>query len=182
MVNHGSALRIGALAVMMLASGGPAPAQDRPSKPPAKDVERVALGDLMPILPRVAGWTRAEPVGERITEPIPTTSAKAIYERAGVRVQVQIVDSALNDLLAPLMDMVAKGNHEKRRGASYERATAIKGQPAIEKWDDEAKLGELTMLVHRRFLVTAEGQGAGILPALKELASHIDFSRLAALK
>lgn len=175
------------LSVIVLAaamsSSGAFPVQNRPpAASSSKNVERVALDALMPLLPRPAGWTRREPVGERITEPIPTTSAKAVYERDGVRAQVQIVDSALNDLLVPLMDLVAKGRYEKRRGTGYERATTINGQPAIEKWDSAANRGELTVLVHRRFLVTVDGEGADILPALKALASAIDFPRFTSLK
>ena len=150
--------------------------------PAGQDRALVPLEQLLPLLPRLEGWRMDEPVGERVAKPIPTTSVKARYGLGRARVQVQIVDSALNDIMVPLMEMVSRGGYEKQSASGSERGTVVSGQPAVEKWDGRTGHGELTVLVNKRILVTIDGDDLDGVQVLKAIAAQIDFARISRLK
>src|SRR5690606_36346633 len=98
-----------------------------------------------------------KPTGERMTSPFPTASAKARYTKDGARLEVEIVDSAFNQLLLAPMAMFLQSGYATESTSGYEKSTTVNGQPGWEKWDSDAKSGEVNALVNKRFLISIEG-------------------------
>jgi hypothetical protein len=67
--------------------------------PDGKPVDPISFRDLQTALPEVAGWTREEPKGERMTSPIPFSETSTQYSMGDAHVDVKIVDSAFNQML-----------------------------------------------------------------------------------
>ena len=147
-----------------------------------KPAEPVKLQDLLATLPQLEGWEQQKPEGERMTSPFPTANAKATYIRPDASVDVEVVDSAFNQLLLAPVSMFLTAGYSKESTTGYEKSTTVNGQPGWEKWDSEIKAGELHALVGKRFLVSIEGDGIENVQVLKDIASKMDFSRLASLK
>lgn len=157
-----------------LASGGSASGQ--------KAAEPVKLQDLLGMLPQLDGWEQQKPEGERMTSPFPTANAKATYIGPDASVDIEIVDSAFNQLLLAPVSMFLTAGYSKESTTGYEKSTTVNGQPGWERWDSEIKAGELHALVGKRFLVSIEGDGIASVQVLKDIASKMDFNRLASLK
>ncbi|MEX1129695.1 MAG: hypothetical protein WEB50_14095 [Vicinamibacterales bacterium] len=147
-----------------------------------KASEPVKLQDLLATLPKIDGWEQQKPEGERMTSPFPTANAKATYTRGESRIEVEVVDSAFNQLLLAPVSMFLASGYSKETTTGYERSTTVNGQPGWEKWDSENKQGEVNALVGKRFLVTIEGSGIDGVQVLQDVASKMDFNRLASLK
>lgn len=144
--------------------------------------EPVALQDLLQILPQLEGWERMKPEGERMTSPVPRTDATANYVRPDASMDIEIVDSAFHpQLLAPTVVLTAPG-YSKESTSGYEKSTTVNGHPGWERWDSEINAGELHALVGKRFLVSIEGDNIESVQVLKDIATKIDFNRLASLK
>ena len=147
-----------------------------------KVAEPVKLQDLLATLPQLEGWEQQKPEGERMTSPFPTANAKATYIRPDASVDVEVVDSAFNQLLLAPVSMFLSAGYSKESTTGYEKSTTVNGQPGWEKWDSEIKAGELHALVNKRFLVSIEGDGIDNVQVLKDIASKMDFNRLGSLK
>lgn len=145
-------------------------------------VEPVRFQDLVALLPDVAGWEMEKPRGERMTSPFPTASATTSYTKGDAHIEVEIVDSAFNQLLLAPIAMFLQVGYSQESTSGYEKSTPVNGQPGWEKWDSEDKRGEVNALVAKRFLVSVEGSQIDDPKILQDVARQIDFSRLSALK
>ena len=147
-----------------------------------KQAEPVKLQDLLATLPQLDGWEQQKPEGERMTSPFATANAKATYIRTDANVDIEVVDSAFNQMLLAPVSMFLTAGYSKESTTGYEKSTTVNGHPGWEKWDSEIKAGELHALVGKRFLVSIEGDNIENTQVLKDIASKMDFNRLAALK
>jgi len=147
-----------------------------------KASQPVKLQDLLATLPTIDGWEQQKPEGERMTSPFPTANAKATYTRGESRVEVEVIDSAFSQLLLAPVSMFLASGYSKESTTGYEKSTTVNGQPGWEKWDSENKQGEVNALVGKRFLVSIEGNGIDGVQVLQDVASKMDFNRLASLK
>ena len=147
-----------------------------------KAAEPVKLQDLLATLPQLEGWEQQKPEGERMTSPFPSANAKATYTKGDASVDVEVVDSAFNQLLLAPISMFLSSGYSKESTTGYEKSTTVNGQPGWEKWESDSKRGELNALVAKRFLVSIEGDGIDSVETLKDVASKMDFNRLASLK
>ena len=145
-------------------------------------VDPVKFQDLVTLLPQLEGWEQQKPTGERITSPLPTAKAEADYTKGDSRIQVEIVDSAFNQLLLTPIAMFLQSGYSRESTSGYEKSATINGQPGWEKWNGDSKSGELNALVGKRFLVSIEGNNLDDTKPLQEAANRMDFNRLAALK
>ena len=147
-----------------------------------KTVEPVTFQALQTTLPDMSGWEMRKPRGERMTAPVPFSQTETRYTKGASRIDVKVVDSGFAPLLiAPWSMMLATG-YSRETSEGYEKAVTIGGQPAFEKWNSDAKNGELNILVNKRFLVTIEGDELADTKPLHEFAGKMDFGKFAGLK
>lgn len=145
-------------------------------------VDPVRFQDLIGMLPQVSGWEMQTPQGQRMTSPFPTASAEATYRNGGARVEVEIVDTANNQMLLAPISMFLQVGYSQESSGGYEKALPINGQPGWEKWDISSKRGEVNALVGKRFIVSVKGNNVANTKVLQDFVQRIDFNGLAALK
>jgi hypothetical protein len=162
--------------IEQMARGGAATGAD------GKPAEPVRFQDLIALLPQVDGWEQGKPRGERMTSPFATANAKAAYTKGDARMEVEIIDSAFNQLLLTPIAMFLSAGYSTESTSGYEKSVAVNGQPGWEKWNSDSKRGEVNALVAKRFLVNIEGSRIDDTKVLRDVASAMDFGRLAALK
>lgn len=147
-----------------------------------KTTEPVTFQALQSTLPAVSGWEMEKPRGERMTAPVPFSESEARYTKGDSRVEVKVVDSGFAPLLIAPWSMMLASGYSRETSEGYEKAVTVNGQPGFEKWNNESKDGELNILVHKRFLVTIDGNDIATTETLHEFAKQIDFEKFASLK
>jgi Tfp pilus assembly protein PilV len=157
-----------------MAAGGTATVDGKP-------VEPVRFQDQIALLPEIDGWEQQKPSGERMTSPLPTATAKARYTRDNASIDVEIVDSAFNQLLLAPLAMFLQSGYSTVSTSGYEKSTTVNGQPGWEKWDSDAKNGEINALVNKRFLVSIEGYDIEDAKVLQDVAARLECGKLGAL-
>jgi hypothetical protein len=144
--------------------------------------DAVDYEQLKALLPEVAGWTRSEAKGERLNAPIKYSRAHAVYTRDDSRIELEITDSAMSQMLLAPMAMFLGSGYSERSDDGFKQAVKVAGQPAMEEWNKGSRRGEVTALVASRFLVHATGDDVANLDAVRTVVQGVDFGKLSALK
>lgn len=150
--------------------------------PNAKPVEPVSFRDLQTAFGDLDGWEKGKPTGERMSSPINFSRAEVDYRKGDSRIQIQISDSAFNQMLVMPYSMFLTAGYEKETQDGYERSTKVGGHPGWEKWDSEGKNGELNAIVAKRFIVQVEGREIADMQVLHAAMATVDLAKLASLK
>jgi hypothetical protein len=180
----------GAVTVPAAGPAAPKPAADERGVLPARGTEQalpptaraVNFESLVALLPEVEGWTKSEATGEQLTSPVIHSRAEAVYRREESRIELEITDSALNQmLLAPPSVFLAPG-YSERSSDGFKRAIKLSGQPALEHWTTGSRRAEVMALVGGRYLVRASGDDVPSLDPVRAVVESVNLSRLAALR
>lgn len=147
-----------------------------------KPVDPVATDTLKATLPQIAGWDAGEPRTERMTAPIAFSQVETEYKNGNSEIDVKVVDTGYAQMLIAPWAMFLASGYSRETNEGYEKATTIAGHPGFERWEKDAKRGELNVFVGKRFLVTIEGDDLSDTKVLHEIASKMDFGKIAALK
>jgi hypothetical protein len=147
-----------------------------------KEYTPVSFRDLQALLPEVGGWERGEPEGEMMSSPVKFSQTEVTYTKDEARVQVKIVDTTMSALLTMPYQMFLATGYSKESSHGYEKATSISGNPGWVKWNSQDKNAELGVIVGKRFMVTAEGQGVTDVKTVENFLSKIDLGKLAGMK
>jgi len=143
-------------------------------------VEPVSFRELQVALPTVAGWTLdGKATGEKMTSPVPFSQTEARYTKGDASMDVKVVDSGFSQMLVAPWAMFLTAGYEKETYEGYEKSTKVSANPGFEKWNSEAKAGELNFVVGKRFLVTIEGTNLADAKDLHAFASKMDLAKLA---
>lgn len=142
----------------------------------------VDFEQLKSLLPEVAGWTRSDARGEQMTMPVSYARAQARYEKDRAHIELEITDTALNQLLlAPVAMFVAAG-YSERSDEGFKRATKIANQPGMEEWNVDSRRAEVTAVVGHRFIVHATGYDVDGIGPVRSLVEAVDTAKLPTLK
>jgi hypothetical protein len=147
-----------------------------------KAVDPVSFKDLMTVLPDVPGWERGKPTGERMTAPVNFAEASVVLKKGDAEVTTKITDSALNQVLVAPFAIMLAGNFERETTEGYEKSIKIGDSVGFEKWDSEAKSGDVTLVVSKRFIVEIEGRGIDDAQVLHAVLDKVDLKKLASLQ
>ena len=123
-------------------------------------VPPVSFKVLMNYLPKEVGGLKAEkPRGESVQWDKWTHSTANVDFRSETdnqNVRVNIYDYAyISNLYLPYQ-MMFKMKFERESSEGYEKSTELNGMPTFEKWNEENKDNEVTVLVGKRFIVQVE--------------------------
>lgn len=145
------------------------------------DVTVVDYEALKAALPQVDGWTQSNARGEQMSAPIRHSRAEARYTRGDSSIELEITDSAMNQLMLAPMAMFLAAGFEERSDEGFRRSTKIGAHPAFEEWDTDARRGEVTVVVGNRFIVQATGHDVNDLSEVRALVEAVDLVRIAGL-
>jgi len=147
-----------------------------------KPVDPVSTDTLKGTLPQIAGWDTGQPRAERMTAPIAYSQVEIEYKNGNTEIDVKVVDTGYAQMLIAPWAMFLASGYSRETNEGYEKATTIAGHPGFERWEKDSKRGELNVFVGKRFLVTVEGNDLADTKVLHEIASKMDFGKIAALK
>ena len=150
------------------------------AQPSAVVVPPIDFETLIAVLPNApAGWTRGRPKGNQGTE---ISTAEAIYELGDSLIHVEVIDTSFRPVyLAPLRFALVPGFSERSSGR-YTKAAPVGGSPGFERWDEDAKSAEVTMVVANRIVVSAKGRNVDNANATRALVTAVDQKKLKDIK
>ena len=164
------------------AAGGRGGAANRTDPPLHPSARAVSFESLKELLPEVDGWTKSDATGEQLTSPVTYSRAQAVYRRDDSRIELEITDSALSQmLLAPTSVFLGPG-YSERSDDGFKRAIKLGGQPAVEQWHTGSRRAEVTAVVGGRYLVRASGDDVPSPDTVRAVVESVNLSRLAALR
>jgi len=137
---------------------------------------------LKALLPDVDGWTRSDTKGEQLSMPVSYSRGETRYQKDASRIELEIVDSAMNQLLLAPVSMFLSSGYSERSDDGFKRASKIGGMPGMEEWNTNSKHAEVTAVVANRFIVSAKGNDVASLDPVRKIVESVNFSKLAALK
>lgn len=137
---------------------------------------------LVAELPTLDGWTRSEPRGEQNSAPIAMSKAEAVYRKDDSRIEVEIIDTALSQMMLAPFSMFTAIGYSERSSDGFKRAAKVGAYPAFEDWNSKSKRGEVTAIVGSRYIVTAKGNDVADLEPVRKAVEAVDLPKLAALK
>lgn len=139
-------------------------------------------GLLARLVPDAADWVRGEVTSLTVLEPSPTAQASASFSRAAATVELVLSDTLGEPAMVDALAAVAGSSMLQETVNGYMKGTILGGFPAVESWNPEAHLGEITVLVERRFIVAATGSSLDRIEDLRALIEQFDFAAIAALQ
>lgn len=156
-------------------------AEEMQKKGPVEAVDFRTLKELLPA--DVDGLARKEATGEKNGAAgmvISTANAKYANEDGSESIDLAIVDAGGT---AMLMGLAAWSMVEidKETEHGYEKTSTMGDYKSYEKYDNADKDGEISVLVAKRFVVTAKGRGVS-MDKIKAAVEDVDLSKLAGLK
>ena len=148
----------------------------------AAATEVVQFETLGASFPEISGWTRGEVTGSTKNFPMKVSESKTEYRDGEKRIRLSAVDATLAQMMMAPFAAFLSANYSERSSNGYKKGTSVNGEPAFEEVDTRNDTAELTVVVGKRFIVTAHGnRGAGI-DAVRGLVEKVDFGKLTAAK
>jgi len=145
-------------------------------------VEVLPFEKLGEAFPEVSGWTRGEVTGTTTSFPMAMSQSEASYRNGESRIELEVVDAALSQMLFAPFSMFLASNYSERSSNGYKKGTSVKGEPAFEEVNTKNNTAEITVVVGKRFIVHSRGsRGTGIEP-VRALLEQMDFGKLTAAK
>jgi hypothetical protein len=145
------------------------------------NAEVVPFETLGATFPEVSGWTRGEVTGSQ--QNIPKVSqAKTDYRDGDKRIRLEVIDAALAQMMFIPFTAFLSANYSERSSDGYKKGTSVKGEPAFEDVNTKDERAELTVVVAKRFIVTAHGNRGTSIENVRAVVEQMDFGKLTAAK
>jgi uncharacterized protein YcsI (UPF0317 family) len=141
-------------------------------------VTLVSLADLRASVPEVRGWTRGEMTAQEGTAPERSTHVVVTYTRGTEKLELEIADTGGAPRAIESLEHIAGSNTSRTVANGYFKGTTVASFPAVESWNTAEKLGELSVLIRRRFIIHVAGSGLKDAAPMRSLAEAVDTSRL----
>jgi hypothetical protein len=171
-------------AVIVLLTASVAACGDRAEPPPpaaratTPAVTLVPLADLRAAVPVMDGWSRSEITVQELPAPARSTAASASFTRGVEKLDLEIADTGGDPRAIESLEHMAGSNVRRTVANGYFAGTTIRGHPAVESWNTVDKLGELSLLIQRRYIIHVAGSGLPDAAAMRALAEAVDTTRL----
>lgn len=141
-------------------------------------VPLVSLEDLRASLPEFAGWARGEIVAQDTSAPERASHVVVTFTRGDERLEIEIADTGGAQRAIESLEHIAGSDTNRTVGNGYFKGTRISNFPAVESWNTVEKIGELSVLIRRRFIIHVAGSGLANAEPMRALAEAVDTSRL----
>jgi len=134
---------------------------------------------LQALVPTMDGWTQGTITAQTIDVPEVASVVTVSYTHAdGGRLDLEISDTAgTSSMIAPLA-AEAESQFDRQMGNGYLKGTVVAGAPAVEAWNTEDRIGELTVLVRKRYIIHVGGSRLADAAPMRALVERIDLSGL----
>jgi hypothetical protein len=129
-------------------------------------------------VPDFDGWTRDPAMSATVSLPAPAAHASATYARGRARIDLEITDTGGHPDFVGSLAKIAGTTFIQKATNGYMKGTTIAGFPAVESWNHTDKLGDISILADRRFVVHATGTGLDRIETLRTLIEKVDLSKI----
>ncbi len=175
-----------ATVVVTIAACSPAPHREdktNTSTPAASSGPAlVGYERLEKFVPSVPGWKLARSNGADVRLPAPASHVRATFTQGPAQIDFELTDTGGDAAYVQALANIAGGNFHQEAPNGYMKAVTMGGFPGLESFNRDDKIGEISVLINRRFLIHASGTGTGAIDPVRELVSHVDLAGIAALK
>lgn len=117
-------------------------------------------------------------MAQESTGPERGTHAIATFTRGAEKLELEIADTGGTPRAIESLENIAGSNTNRTVGNGYFKGTMVGAFPAVESWNTVDKLGELSVLIRRRFIIHVAGSGLRDAAPMRALAQAVDTSRL----
>ena len=148
----------------------------------AASTELVPFEALGATFPEIGGWTRGEVKGSTTNFPMKVSEANVDYRDGDKNIRLSVVDATLAQMMFVPFTAFLSANYSERTSEGYKKGTSVKGEPAFENVNTESHMAELTVVVGKRFIVTARGDDGASIENVRALVEKMDFGKLTAAK
>ena len=107
------------------------------------------------------------------------SNAEATYQNGNARITLKVTDLAAAGGFAA-MASAFNVQTDEQTSTGYRKVSTVNGMLVTEKYDNQSKSGEYTIIVANRFAIEADGDGVG-MDALKAAVAAVGPDRVAAL-
>jgi hypothetical protein len=150
-----------------------------------KKVDVVEFRTLKEMLPEsLPGMKRTEASGEKnAAMGMQVSTANGSYSNdQGSNLSLKITDiGSLSGLAGMAAYAWANSEIDRETQSGYEKTTKFNGYKSREKYDNQSKYGELSVMVGDRFVVEAQGNGVD-MDAIKGALGKVDLGKLDRMK
>lgn len=137
---------------------------------------------LKALVPDMDGWEKKNVKGEQMSAPFQHSQAEAHYSKGDSTIDLEITDSALNQILIAPISMFLTSGYSERSDDGYKKAAPVKGNPGFEEWQKDSKHAEVTAVVNGRFIVAGTGHNVENPDVVRKLVESVDLAKLGTLK
>jgi hypothetical protein len=129
---------------------------------------------LAALVPDLTGWTREPVQSATVNLPAPAAHARTAYSRGKARVDLEVTDTGGHPDYVGSLAKVAGTTFAQKAANGYMKGTTIGGHPAVESWNHVDRLGDVSVLIARRFIVHATGTSLDSIETLRKLVAKIN--------
>ncbi len=147
-----------------------------------------ATGEVVPFetlgaaFPQVSGWTRGDIKGSTTNFPMKMSESKTYYRDGDKRIRLEVMDAALAQMMMVPYSAFLSASYSERSSDGYKKGTSVKGEPAFEEVNTSNQTAELTVVVSKRFIVSAHGNRGTSIDQVRTVVEQMDFGKLTAAK
>jgi hypothetical protein len=167
-----------AVATGAAACGGGAEPVPPPAATGTPPVALLPPADLRAAIPTLDGWARGEITLQDMTSLDRSTAAMVTFTRGGEKLDLEVADTGGDPRAIESLEHMAGSDVSRTVENGYFKGTTINGLPAVESWNTVDKLGELSVLVRRRYIIHVAGSGLVDAAPMRALAEAVDTARL----
>jgi len=107
-----------------------------------------------------------------------STQVVVTYTRGSEKLELEIADTGGAPKAIESLEHIAGSNTSRTVANGYFKGTTVGSFPAVESWNTDEKLGEVSVLIRRRFIIHVAGTGIKDAAPMRALAEAVDTSRL----
>ena len=163
------------------AAGTVAPVTTTPQSIAPPKTSTVGHTRLETFVPTVSGWQLQHSMGADVQLPAPAAHVRATFKQGVTEIELELTDTGGEATYIQALSNIAGGSFSQEAPNGYMKGAQIGGFPAVESYNREDKLGDVTVLIKRRFIVHASAAGVAGVEPVRDFVSRIDLSGISAL-
>lgn len=141
-------------------------------------VALVPVSELRASIPELRGWTRGEISGQETPAPDRSNHVNVTFTRGSEQLQLEVADTGGSERAIESLEKMAGSATNRTVGNGYFKGTTLGNFPAVESWNTVDKVGELSVLIRRRYIIHVAGSGLADAAPMRTLAAAVETSRL----
>lgn len=134
---------------------------------------------LQAMVPTMDGWTRGSINAQTIDVPEAASVVTVSYTHTdGGQLDLEISDTAGRSSMIESLAAEAESRFNRVMENGYLKGTVVAGSPAVESWNTEHHIGELTVLVKKRYIIHVGGTRLADAAHMRALVERVDLAKL----